>query len=363
MSSPKPNINWWRKSFDHRIHDRIKSAIDAEHISQGKITKELEQQLGEKLGVKHVIATSSGSTALMMALIAVDLRPGDEVIIPLRSWIATANAVHLLGGKVIFADLETQRPIIDASKIETLITEKTKAIIPVHMNGRSADMEQIKRVALRHKIFVIEDAAQALFSYNHLGPLGTQSDIGCFSMSVSKLISSGQGGFAVTNSSCIAEKLRLIRTHGVETVKDPKSWDYAGFNFRYTDILASIALVELESVDEKITHLRDLYLNYENGLSGSRLSLIPVNITAGELPIYIECIVDQNREKWISYLASKGCDTRPFYPDLCNARYLSNRGSKEIPPTIYQQRALYLPSGTHQSLENVETVITAILSR
>ena len=148
MPSHNPYINWWRKSFDHSALDRIKNAFDAENISQGKVTRELEKRIGEKLGVEHVIATSSGSTALMMALIAVDLRPGDEVIVPLRSWIATANAVHLLGGKLVFADIEADRPIIDASKIEPLINEKTKVIMPVHMNGRAADMNLINKIAL-----------------------------------------------------------------------------------------------------------------------------------------------------------------------------------------------------------------------
>ena len=289
----------------------------------------------------------------MMALIAVDLRPGDEVIVPLRSWIATANAVHLLGGKLVFADIEADRPIIDASKIEPLINEKTKVIMPVHMNGRAADMNLINKIALKHKLLVIEDAAQAFLSYNQNGPLGTQSNIGCFSMSVSKLISSGQGGFAVTNCIKTAEKLRLIRTHGVENVKDPKSWNIVGFNFRFTDILASIALVELESADAKIGHLRNLYCKYEDGLKGSKLKLIPVDLSSGELPIYMEYIVDKDRDQWISYLASAGCDTRPFYPDLCNAAYLVNDGSKKISSINLSTKALYLPSGTNQPLENV----------
>ena len=105
-----------------------------------------------------------------------------------------------MGGKLVFADIEADRPIIDASKIEPLINEKTKVIMPVHMNGRAADMNLINKIALKHKLLVIEDAAQAFLSYNQNGPLGTQSNIGCFSMSVSKLISSGQGGFAVTSA-------------------------------------------------------------------------------------------------------------------------------------------------------------------
>ena len=165
---------------------------------------------------------------------ALGVVPGDEVILPNRTWIATAHAVHLLGAKVVLVNVESERPIIASGQIEERITTKTKGIIPVHMNGRSADMVKIRDIAKRHSLFVIEDAAQAIASRNNEGYLGTQSDIGCFSLSVAKAIATGQGGFAVTNNAMLAKRMRAIRTHGVENVKDPKNWAMAGFNFRFT---------------------------------------------------------------------------------------------------------------------------------
>ena len=150
-----------------------------------------------------------------MSLMAIGVQPNDEVILPNRTWIATAHAVHLLGGKVVLVDVEPNRPIIDVTSIEQAITSKTKAIIPVHMNGRSANMRSIRKIARKYKIHVIEDAAQAIGSCNKQGYLGTQSDIGCFSLSVAKTISTGQGGFAVTSNAGKSKCCGTIETASV----------------------------------------------------------------------------------------------------------------------------------------------------
>jgi len=239
-------INWWRTSFGEEEIRRVAESIRTECVSQGKVTREFEQKLEDFLQVRHVVAVASGSVALLSALMAIETKPGDEVIVPNRTWIATAHAVKLLGAKVIPVDVEVDRPIIDANQVFRAITSRTRAIIPVHMNGRSADMRRIREIAKQNHLFVIEDAAQAIASKNADGFLGTQSDIGCFSLSVAKTIATGQGGFAVTNNDSLAEKLRSIRTHGVENVKDPGKWVMAGFNFRFTDVLASIGIEQLK---------------------------------------------------------------------------------------------------------------------
>ena len=161
-----------------------------------------------------------------------------KYIIPNRTWIATAHAIHLLGAKVVPVDVQEDKPIIDIYKLKKAITLKTKVIIPVHMNGRGSDIEEIRSIAKKSNIKVVEDSAQAIGSKNKFGFLGTQSDIGCCSLSVAKTISSGQGEFIVTNNKKLSNKIRAMRTHGVENVKDPKKWNMPDFNFRYTDIQA-----------------------------------------------------------------------------------------------------------------------------
>lgn len=353
------NINWWSTSFGEREIALIGESIRSQCVSQGKVTERFESALAQFLGVNHVIAVSNGSSALLCALLAAGISHDDEVIIPNRTWIATAHAVRLLGARVVPVDVEQNRPIIDSSKIEAALTCKTKAIIPVHLNGRSADMVAIHEIANAHHLVVIEDAAQALGSRNSTGLLGTQSDIGCFSLSVAKTISTGQGGFLATNSDIWAERLKAIRTHGVADTKDPKSWPMLGFNFRFTDVLASIGIEQLKLLPNRIKHLRELYQCYEEGLSRSPFKLIPVKLEAGEVPVYNEFIV-KDREKWINTLSANAIDTRPFYPDIDSASYLNVQTSDFVNSRVFSTKGIYLPSGPNLSLENAKSVISFI---
>jgi len=350
-------IPYWRISFGEEEIRRIADSIIHEHISQGEVTAEFERELANLLGVPYVVAVSSGSTALLIALMAIGVRPGDEVIVPNRTWIATAHAPLILGAKVVLVDVEPNRPIIDASLIEERITEKTKAIIPVHMNGRSADMNKINIIAKKHNINVIEDAAQAIGSKNQDGFLGTQSEIGCFSLSVAKTIATGQGGFAITKNEELAKRMRAIRTHGVENVKDPKNWIMPGFNFRFTDIQASIGLVQLQKLPQHIEHIKKIYKLYLDGLaSNPEIKPIPVNLDVGEIPVYNEFLVDQ-RSKLIKYLETKGIEARPFYPDLDKAYYL-DQGKLDFPNSHkFGKNGIYLPSGPDQPTKNIDRVI------
>jgi len=352
-------INWWSTSFGEKEIALIGESIRAQNVSQGKVTRQFEEAVSEYLNVKHVVAVSNGSCALLAALIAAGVGPNAEVILPNRTWIATAHAVRLLGGRVVVVDVERDRPIIDVTAIEAAVTSRTKVILPVHMNGRSADMEVIQQIARRHKLAIIEDAAQAIGSRNRLGYLGTQSDMGCFSLSVAKTISTGQGGFIVTSDDHWAEKLRAIRTHGIESTKDPESWAMLGFNFRFTDVLASIGIEQLKLLPERISHLREVYQCYSDGLRESPFALIPVDIDSGEVPVYNEFLVE-SRENWIVRLANIGIETRPFYPDVNKASYLGI--AKDIFPNSrkFSKAGIYLPSGPAQSLRSIAQVINTI---
>jgi dTDP-4-amino-4,6-dideoxygalactose transaminase len=352
-------INWWETSFGELEIQRISESIRHKNVSQGVVTKGFEDAIADFLGVTHVVAVSNGSCALLCALMAVGVGPGDEVIVPNRTWISTAHAVAVLGAKVLVVDVEADRPIIDVTRIEAAITSRTKAIIPVHMNGRAADLGAIQQIATRHKLAVIEDAAQALGSRNRLGYLGTQSDIGCFSLSVAKTISTGQGGFIVTNNDQLAEKLRAIRTHGVESTKDPESWVRLGFNFRFTDVLASIGVEQLKLLPERISHLKAIYQRYADGLNGSLFKLIPVDLEAGEVPVYNEFLVE-NRQDWINRLSSNGIETRPFYPDINQASYLGAPRSIFSNSHKFSKQGIYLPSGPSQTLGSIHQVIKTI---
>lgn len=356
--SEKLKIPYWRTTFNNGEAEAIAQAIAQEHVSQGPVVAEFERQLADYLGVPYVVATTSGSTALLMSLWAAGVGPGDEVIVPNRTWIATAHAPFLLGATVKLVDVEAGRPILDVELIEKAITERTRAIIPVHLCGRSADMRAINEIAKRYKLTVIEDAAQALGSRNADGLLGTQSDMGCFSFSVAKIIATGQGGFIATKSEETYRKLVAMRTHGVGDIVNAE-WDQPGFNFRFTDILAAVGIVQLKLLPERIEKVKAIYKLYQEGLAGLPfIKLIPVNLDGGEIPVYVEALC-ASRERLIYFLADRGIQCRPFYPDLNQARYFNN--SDHYPNSIpFGRDGVFLPAGPEQSAENIREVINAI---
>jgi dTDP-4-amino-4,6-dideoxygalactose transaminase len=351
-------ISWWRTDFGDEEIAKIADAIHHEHLSMGPVTAEFERALGQKLGIPYVVATTSGSMAMLMALMAAGIKQGDEVIVPNRTWIATAHAPLLLGAKVVLVDVEADRPILDVTKIEEKITASTKAIMPVHLNGRAVAMDEVNRLAHKHGLKVIEDAAQAFGSRNKQGMLGKQSFAGCFSLSVAKIISTGQGGFVVSSDKITYEKLVLLRTHGVNDVINA-TYTQMGFNFRLTDVQAAIGVVQLGKVDKRIEHAKRIYYRYAKGLAGlSFIKFIPVDIAAGEVPIYIE-VLCSDRNELMEYLSKNGIQTRPFYPDLDLAGYFMTKS--DFPNSRpFGERGLFLPSGPAQPLENIDYVIEVL---
>ncbi|MBI2664014.1 DegT/DnrJ/EryC1/StrS family aminotransferase [Candidatus Woesearchaeota archaeon] len=350
-------ISWFRNSFGEEETRKFAEAVRNEHISLGPVTAEFEQQLAKALNAKHAVAAPSGSIALLMAMMAADIKPADEIIMPNRSWIASANAPMIMGAKAVLADVKKDLPLIDPEKIEEKITEKTKAIMPVHLNGRSSDMEAINATAKKHGLLVVEDACQAIFSRNSAGYLGTQSDMGCVSLGVTKLISTGQGGAILTNNRELYDKLKLIRNNGTPDHFIPE-YQRVGLNFKFTDMLASIGLVHLSQVKQRIEHVRKIYMKYEAALKEIRhLKIIPVNLEAGEIPIYVEILCRQ-REALIKFLAEKGIETRPFLPSLETAPYIE---SGDFPNSrIFHEQGIFLPSGPSQPLENIDKVLEAL---
>ena len=356
-------IKNWRTSFDEEVIEKIRSSILNEHISQGKVTEEFEELLARFLNVPYVLATTSGSVALLMSMMALGIKPGDEVIITNRTWIATANAPCILGAKVVLADVLQDKPIIDVSKIREKITDKTKAILLVHLNGRGVDMEEVDKIAKEHDLFVVEDACQAFASKNSEGYLGTQSDVGCFSLGMLKLISTGQGGVVVTRNKEIYEKLKFIRNNGVVNNFNP-IYNTVGCNFKFTDIQASIGIVQLSQIQDKIMNLRKIYSKYLRSIdtmeSLSYLKMVPVKVTEGEIPIYIEVLCNE-RDRLISYLNSNNIEARPSLPSLDSAHYVESVG--EFPNSkVFSEQGLFLPSGPSQSLENIEKVVEVLSS-
>jgi perosamine synthetase len=362
-SEKREVVAWWRVDLDDSDVREVALAVQAGNVSMGCVTEELEKNLSEILGVKYVVATTSGSTALLMSMIAIGIKAGDEVIIPNRTWIATAHAVSLLGGKVILADVLPDRPVLDAFKLESYINEKTKAIIPVPLNGRAVNMEEVWRIAKKYKLMVVEDGAQSLLCpYKERSAfIGTGSDMGCFSLGLTKLVSAGQGGFIATNSAKHYKDLKKIRMHGVDSLFECR-YSRLGQNFRITDMQSALAISQLKKVNNKIEKLWDLYKSYEACLKEKEgVALIPVDISRGEIPLYIE-IMCQDRGKVQTALAREGIESKAFYPNLNQAEYLKS-GKAGNNSNSFELNGLTLPSGPDQDkkvVHKIEKILNSI---
>lgn len=234
------------------IRDEVREALDrvadSQHFILGPEVEALEREVAEYSNCEYGIGVSSGSDALLVALMAIDLKPGDEVITTPYTFFATAGAVARLGGVPIFVDIDPQTYNIDPAKIEAAITEKTRAIIPVHLYGQMADMNPIMEIARRHRLTVIEDAAQAIGSEYEGSRAGAIGDMGCFSFFPSKNLGGfGDGGMVTTNDAALADRVKLLRNHGYR----PKYYNkVVGGNFRLDAIQAAVLRVKLKYLDE-----------------------------------------------------------------------------------------------------------------
>lgn len=357
MSSDTP-ISWWRTEFGEPAIEAIAAAIRSERVGQGPLTEAFERDFAERLGMKYAVTVTSGSAALYIALIARGIGHGDEVIVPDRTWVASAHAVCMTGAKVVLADVKPHMPIIEEEVIESLITPRTKAIMPVHLNGRASNMDRILEIAGRHKLWVVEDTCQALFSGDSAGKfLGTRSGAGCFSLGTTKLISSGQGGVVVTDDPEYHKCLKLVKNHGVVDQFTDR-WNQFGFNFKFTDFQAAMVHQQLKTIESRLLHLREVYAAYRDSVEKlSWINLIPFG-SSNELPLYVDAVTP-HRERLISYLREKSIQVRPHPPSLHTTSYL-NSGGAFANSLRFNREGLYLPAGPTQPIQNIERVIDAL---
>lgn len=232
--------------------DLVKNVLLSGNLVQGENVLLFEQLLAEYLHVPHVVAVSSGTAALHVALTALDIKCDDEVIVPTFSFPAVANAVELVGAKPVFADISLTDFCLDVSKIEQCINSRTRAIMPVHAFGQSADMANIMTLAAKYKLSVIEDAACAIGSEFNKINAGTMGDMGCFSFHPRKILTTGEGGAIVTKDSVLAQKIRRLRNHGMQLMNDKFDFLLPGFNYRMTDFQAALGLAQLPKLNETI---------------------------------------------------------------------------------------------------------------
>lgn len=353
-------IPWWRTDLGHAEFGGIKRAIKSQQVTQGKLTRELEGRLSDIFKTNNVLLTNNGSSALLAALIACGVGKNDEVIVPDLTFVATAQAPLLLGARVRLVDVQAERPLIDVAKIESQITSRTKAIIAVHLNGRAADMSQINKIARRHRITVIEDAAQALGSRNLFGMLGTQSDVGVFSLGVTKLLTTGQGGLLVVKDKDIFKRLKQMRDKRISfDEKRSLKTSSVSLNFKFNDIMAAIGLGQLKGLKKRIEAHNQIYRFYQDGLSSlGYIRMLRVDQEKGELPLWAEALCSQ-RDKVIGFLKDKGIEAKPFDPALSDLLGFGDKKSFKY-SRLYAKYGLILPSGPGQRQKDLDLTVKVL---
>ena len=289
----------------------VLEVLESGQLAQGPKVAEFEEKFAEFCGVKHAIATSSGTTALHTALLAHNIGAGDEVITTPFTFIATANSILFTGARPVFVDIEETTFNIDARLIEEKITPRTKAIMPVHLYGHPSDMESIMAIASKHNLVIIEDACQAhgaSINGKKIGSYGT----GCFSFYPTKNITTGEGGMITTNDDGVADKARSLRAHG-HAGYGP--CDFLGYNFRMTELQAAIGLVQLGSIDEwtakRIDNAKYLTRRLED-------SVITPQVKEGFVHVFHQYTirVKNNRDEFVKVLNEAGIGARIYYLTL-----------------------------------------------
>lgn len=350
-------IPWWSSTLYLKSLDKIEKAIKNSHIGQSKFTKEFEELIKKKLQVKYCVTCSSGSSALLMSLMALGIKRGDNVIIPNRAWIATAHSVLLTGAKLIIVDVNKENESINIKEVEKKINKKTKAVIAVHMNGKGNDIHALRDMLKKKKVKLIEDAAQSLFSKKKKNYLGTIGDIGCFSLSIPKIITSAQGGFCISNSKSLFQNLNKIKNQGMSSESLFYSrWGIQGFNFKFNDIVACIAIPQIKNYNKIIEKINSIYLIYKK-IKNINLEFQENDMINGEISIYNKVYTD-NPKRLMRYLAKNNIEARPSYANIDKATYLKTNCN--FKNSNFYEKMIILPSGPGQSLKNIKKVITIL---
>ncbi len=332
--------------------------------SKGKYVNRFETTFAEFCGCQYGVATFNGTIALHLVLAALNIGPGDEVIVPSLTFVSTANAVTYTGAKPVFVDSEPETWNIDPGAIEAAITPRTRAIIPVHLYGHPADMDAIDAIAEAHDLIVIEDAAEAhgaCYKGRRVGSLGRAA---IFSFMGNKIITTGEGGAVVTNDQALAERCFFLENHA--RYPDNPYWHTEiGFNYRMTNLQAALGLAQLEQIDEFIAIRRRNAAHYMARLREvSGITLPPQapwaeNVYWMFAPL-IEPEFGLDRDTVMGKLREKGIESRPFFYPI-HTMPMYNTGQSLPVAESLSARGINLPSGTNLTEEQIDYICQALI--
>jgi dTDP-4-amino-4,6-dideoxygalactose transaminase len=359
-----------RPYFDDSEYAEVKKVLESRWVSNGPTVKEFERLIGEYLGAGHSLAVNSCTSALQLSLLALGVGNGDEVIVPDFTFPATGNAVLLCGATPVVADVDVATYNMDCDSLESKITEKTKAVMPVHLMGNAADMGGIGKIAGERNLPIVEDAACALGT-TYAGKLvGSGSEFACYSYHARKSISTGEGGHVATNNPAHFEKMKALRAHGMSleawdrrNATSEPSFAFPGYNFRMSDVNAAMGIAQLRKLDAFIGKRRSLAGVYRDAIADGLSSLLaPQSETPNSVNSYQSfgaLVLEEGlRDKLVARLKEKGIGSSIGTYSLSNIPYFK---AEKLPNgTRLYRNSICLPLYYEMGEEDVKTVISAV---
>lgn len=371
------NIGFNKPTYTSNEEKYILESIKSDHVSgNGKFTKQCEKWFEDNLKCKKALLTPSCTHALEMAAILLDIKEGDEIIMPSYTFVSTANAFALRGAKIIFVDIRPDTMNIDETKIEDAITNKTKIIVPVHYAGVACEMDTIMNIAFKHNLFVVEDAAQAIISSYKGKPLGTIGHLGTFSFHETKNITSaGEGGLLIINDDSFIERAEIIREKGTNRslffrgMVDKYSWVDIGSSYLMNDVSAAYLWGQLEKIDEIQNDRLNSWNLYYEGLKDLEkygyieLPTIPRECTNNAHMFYIKVKDFETRTNLLNYLKNNGINAVFHYIPLHSSvagKEFGNFNKEDSYTTTESERLIRLPMYYRLKRSDIKKVLLSI---
>lgn len=318
-----PAMNIAEPYFNEDEIRLVEEALNSKWVTQGPKTAEFERLFASRHQLQHALATTSCTAALHLSTLALQLQPGDEVVVPAFTWVTSAHSAEYVGAKAVFADVDLATFNLDPAALEAAITPRTRAIVVVHLFGKAAQMDEIMAIARRHNLAVIEDAACAVGTAYKGRPVGAIGDLGCFSFHPRKVITTGEGGMVTTNRKDLADRVKCLRNHGATGPAfgaDPSkpytmsTFDMLGFNLRMSDIQAAVGVAQMAKLDRLLAERRRLALRYSELLSGIEEVILPTDDPGHTYQSYVIRLKADDRGKRnaiMERLAELKIQTRP----------------------------------------------------
>jgi perosamine synthetase len=352
--------------IDNNELDELKRVVNSTFVVEHELTSEFESMTKELTGSKHAIAITNGTMALYCSLVAIGVGSGDEVIVPNITFVATANAVILSGAIPVLCEIKKDTFTIDIDKAHKLITTKTKAIIPVHLYGQSANMNEIISFAEIYSLKVLEDAAQGVgvkFNGKHVGTFG---DIGILSYYGNKTITCGEGGMVLTDDDELAKKVYRLKNHGRD-IKGTFVHEHIGFNFAFTEMQAAIGIAQMKKLPAIIKKKRSIHDLYEEELSGLDRFKIAYLDNCTTVPVFwFTSFLSEDADDIMEYLLTYNIQTRKFFyplhlqPCYSDKKHVKNIGDDFSISEEVHAKGISLPSSYNLTLEDQRTIINKI---